>query len=224
MSTDNENLPFIAPLLPPDWDATALDALGAFPRSLQFVLNGWKEAGIATRGANVLGTMAHHPPLAKAFMTYNAHVASASTLPVRIRELVILRTSWLRHSEYEYAQHVLLGRRAGLTDAEIERTQQGGAAPGWDPVEADFLRAVDQLHGRSAGIERATWLRLSRTYSPVQLLDLIFLVGCYDVLALAINSIGMAMEPDPALPRLDATSRQRLLASKPDDSHSITDA
>jgi hypothetical protein len=69
--------PHLEPVLPPDWNAAALDALGAFPRSLQYVLNGWKEAGIATRGINVLGTMARHPALTKAFMTYNAHVAGA---------------------------------------------------------------------------------------------------------------------------------------------------
>jgi 4-carboxymuconolactone decarboxylase len=206
--------PLITPLLPPAWDAAALDALGAFPRSLQFVLNGWKEAGIATRGVNVLGTMAHHAPLAKAFMTFNAHVASGSTLPLRVRELVILRTSWLRHSEYEYAQHVILGRRGGLTDAEIERVQQGPDAPGWDPVEADYLRAVDQLHAQS-GVARETWARLARSQSALQLLDLIFLVGCYSVLAMAISSIGIAMEPDPALPRLDPAARQRMLVSQP---------
>jgi len=69
------------PALAPAWDEVALDALGAFPKSLDFVLSRWKGGGVDVRGMNVLGTMAHHPALAKAFMTFDAHVSGASTLP-----------------------------------------------------------------------------------------------------------------------------------------------
>ena len=46
-------------------------------------------------------------------------MATGSTLSARERELLILRTAWLRRSEYEYIQHVILGLRAGLTEEEI---------------------------------------------------------------------------------------------------------
>src|SRR3546814_3983089 len=79
-----------------------------------------------------------HPALAKAFLTFNNHVATASTVTARVRELVILRISWLRRAEYEFIQHVILGRRAGLSDIEIERIQIGADAPGWAPLDADL--------------------------------------------------------------------------------------
>src|ERR1700730_14196891 len=91
----------ITPILPSAWDDVVLDALGAFPQGLGFVLSRWKDGGIDARGMHVLGTMAHHPTLAKAFLTFNAHVSGASTLTARVRELVILRISWLRQAEYE---------------------------------------------------------------------------------------------------------------------------
>ena len=31
----------IVTMLPPDWDAAALDALGAFPKSLDFLMSRW---------------------------------------------------------------------------------------------------------------------------------------------------------------------------------------
>src|SRR6266702_7819822 len=135
----NEPKPKIEPLLPPAWDDVALDALGAFPKSLEFVLSRWRDGGVDVRGMHVLGTLAHHPPLAKAFMTLNAHVAGASTLATRVRELAILRISWLRRAEYEFVQHVILGLRAGLTESDIERIQQGPQAADWDPFEADLV-------------------------------------------------------------------------------------
>jgi len=70
------------------------------------------------------------------------------------------------------------------------------------------------LHARSR-IARPTWLRLARSQSATQLMDLIFLVGCYGTLATTINSIEMATESDPALAMLEPTVRQRLVDSMP---------
>ena len=42
-------------------------------------------------------------------------------MPKRTRELLILRIGWLRQSEYEFVQHLALGARAGLSEAELER-------------------------------------------------------------------------------------------------------
>src|SRR3546814_18230943 len=100
-----------------------------------------------------------HPALAKAFLTFNNHVATASTVTARVRELVILRISWLRRAEYEFIQHVILGRRAGLSDIEIERIQIGADAPGWAPLDAALLPAVAELHA-DACIGAAPWHRL----------------------------------------------------------------
>jgi hypothetical protein len=44
-----------------------------------------------------------------------------------VRELAILRISWLRRGEYEFVQHVILGLNAGLSAADIERVQLGPA-------------------------------------------------------------------------------------------------
>ena len=204
----SESTPRITPFLPSAWNEVILDALGAFPKGLDFVLSRWKAGGVDARGMHVLGTMAHHPPLAKAFLTFNAHVASASTLPVRVRELVILRISWLRQAEYEFVQHVILGLRAGLTHEEVERVQRGPDAPGWSPVDADLLRATDELNAQ-ARIGQSTWDRLAEQFNTAQLMDLVFLIGCYEVLAMAIKTFQTQLEPGVA--PLDPAARARML-------------
>jgi 4-carboxymuconolactone decarboxylase len=206
----SEPAPRITPLLPSEWDEGILDALGAFPRGLDFVLSRWKGGGVDARGMHVLGTLAHHPTLAKAFLTFNAHVAGASTLAVRVRELVILRISWLRQAEYEFVQHVILGLRAGLTEEEVQRVQRGPDAPGWDPLDADLVRATDELHTH-ARIEQATWDRLAARFNTAQLMDLVFLIGCYDVLAMAMKSFATQLEPGVA--PLDPAARARMFNS-----------
>lgn len=197
----------IEPLLPPDWDEAAREALGAFPRGLQFVLTQWESAEGDPRGRNVLGCLARYPALARAFLTFNNHVATGSTLSARERELLILRTAWLRRSEYEYIQHVILGLRAGLTEEEVARIGEGPDAPGWPEADADLVRAADELCG-AGGIGGATWARLARRYSDEQMLDIVFVVGCYQVVAMMMQSLDIPLEP--GVEPIDPDTRARM--------------
>jgi 4-carboxymuconolactone decarboxylase len=205
----NQLPPRISPLLPPEWDSDTYDAMNAFPSARDFVLS--HHATADARGVYGVGVLLRHPALAKAFLTFNNHVATASSVSRRIRELLILRISWLRRSEYEFVQHVALGRKAGLSEAELERVQLGPDAPGWDPVEADLVRAVDELH-LDARIHDATWTRLSAHFSTTQLMDVVFTVGCYEILAMAFKTFGVQLEPgaDP----LDADTRAHMHAQE----------
>ncbi|WP_348671897.1 carboxymuconolactone decarboxylase family protein [uncultured Abyssibacter sp.] len=198
-----------APLSPDDWGDAELEALGAFPGGRAFVLSNWPDGD--PRGRNVLGALVHHLPLAQAFLTFNNHVATASTVSKRVRELLILRISWLRRCEYEFVQHIVLGKRAGLTDEEIARVQAGPDAPDWDPVDADLLRAADELHD-DARIHAETWSRLSEHFEPQQLMDIVFAVGCYGLLATAINTLEIPLEA--GVEPLPNEVRQRMEAGK----------
>jgi alkylhydroperoxidase family enzyme len=198
-------VPRAAPVLPSEWDGDVLEAASAFPAGRDFVLSGWKAGERGIRGMNGLGVILRYPALAKAFLTFNNHVAVGSSISRRIRELLILRISWLRGSEYEFIQHVVLGRRAGLSDAEIARVAAGPDAAGWDPVDADLVRAVDELH-EHACIQDATWARLAAHFDEKQMMDVIFAVGCYELLAMVFKSYGVELEPgvDPLGPELRA--------------------
>lgn len=202
-------IPRIPPLLPSDWDAAAHDAVGAFPHVRDFVLNNWPDGD--ARGLNGAGMILNHRALAKAYFTFNNHVSANSTLSRRIRELLILRIGWLRRSEYEFAQHIVLGKRAGLTDEEIERIQVGPDAPGWEPIDADLIRAVDELNAEAC-IGDETWNRLTANFSSEQLMDLVFAVGCYDMMAMAFKTFRVPYDPgmEPLTPEVKA----RMLATR----------
>ena len=201
----------VPPLLPADWNDAVMDALSAFPSGRDFVMNGWKAGGQGVRGMHGLGLTLHYPALSKAFLTFNNHVATGSTLSRRIREILILRISWLRRAEYEFLQHVVLGRRAGLSDEDIDRISRGPDAPGWaDPIDAELVRAVDELH-EDARIKDATWSKLSAQFNRDQLMDLVFCVGCYDLLAMVFKTFGAQLEP--GVEQLDPDLRARMLGN-----------
>ena len=199
-------------LIPPsEWDERTLDALGAFPAGLKFVLAAWEARPQSDqRGTHLLEALANHPALAKAFLTFNGYIATASSISARLRELVILRISWLRHSEYEFVQHLVLGRRAGLSEIELDRIQVGPTAAGWALEDTIVLRAVDELHF-DACITDDTWTELERLFKIPQILDFIFLVGCYHTLGLVLNSIRLPLEA--GVTPLDTEVRARLHSS-----------
>src|SRR3546814_9867656 len=79
----------IAPVLPAAWNAAVLDALSAFPSGRDFVLSRHEQGGAG--GMHGLGVILQQPALDKAFLTLNNHVATASTVTARVREMVIIR-------------------------------------------------------------------------------------------------------------------------------------
>ncbi|MDD9967662.1 MAG: carboxymuconolactone decarboxylase family protein [Myxococcales bacterium] len=210
MSNPNQFQVRVEPILPDDWDPAVRDAVSVFPSARDFVLSHYQAEG--ARGMHGIGVLLHHPPLAKAFLTFNNHVAVASSVSKRVRELLILRLAWLRRSEYEYVQHLVLAQNAGLSEADIARVEAGPEAPDWDPVEADLIRAVDQLHS-DARIADETWNRLSTHFSIQQLMDVIFAVGCYEILAMVFKTLGVQLEP--GVDGLDGARRARMHAQPP---------
>ncbi len=149
---------------------------------------------------NIFRTLAQHPKLLKRWLVFGTHVLGKSTLPARDRELLILRIGWLCGSEYEWTQHVAIGKLCGLSDDDIARIAVGPDAEGLDAFDRVQLRAVDELR-RDAFISDATWAALAERYDAQQMLDLVFAVGQYQMVSMALNSLGVQLEDfTPRLP------------------------
>ena len=144
---------------------------------------------------NINKTLAHHPKLLKRWLVFASHVLNKSTLPARDRELVILRMGWLCQAEYEWAQHVIIGKKTGLTEAEIDRIPEGADAGGWSGKDRALIEAADELKSE-AFISDATWNTLKKSYDDQQMMDLIFAAGNYNLVSMALNSLGVQLDPD----------------------------
>ena len=164
------------------------------PRVTPLPLEEWDEEIKAFAGSpdapnalNIFGTLARHPKLMKRWMVFGAHVLGKSTLSARDRELLILRTGWRCGAPYEWGQHIVIARAVGITDEEIQRVADGPDAAGWDPSEALLMRAADELHDNTA-LSDATYAGLAARYDEQQLLDLVFTVGQYHLVSMALNA------------------------------------
>jgi alkylhydroperoxidase family enzyme len=102
--------------------------------------------------------------------------------------MAILRVAWRRECRYEWAQHVLIGRRAGVEEDDLEQVRTGAGTL--------VNRAVDELE-TSSTLSDGTYAELAGELDERQLLDFVFTVGAYGMLAAALNTF--EVEPDSGL-------------------------
>lgn len=184
--------PRVAPIEPEDWDEQTRE-----------ILEPMRAMSDDGRVFNIFRTLAHHPDLMRRWLVFGNHVLGKSTLPAREREIAILRIGWLCRAGYEWGQHVVIGKRSGLSDEEIENIARGPQAAGWSRRDAVLLQAVDELHA-DAMISDDTWKALAEDWDTRQLMDLVFAVGQYNLVSMALNTFGVQLDPGlPGFPEID---------------------
>lgn len=126
-----------------------------------------------------------------------------SPLPMRLRELVILRVCADNDCEYEWGVHVTaFAAHVGLSPAQIAATRLGPAdAACWDADERVLLHAVDQLchSGRMAPDTHAAFQRL---WNVEQQLEILALCGNYHTICFVANTA--ELEPETFAARFPA--------------------
>lgn len=141
--------------------------------------------------------LVRHPKLHARWVAFGARLLVAGRLPARARELLVLRTAWRTGAEYYWAPHVELGREAGITADEVEGVVQGPTWPGWDELDRALVAAADELVDDHV-VGDATWAVLAAHLDEQQLLEVPFLVGHYVMVAGAMRSMGVELEPGQA--------------------------
>ncbi len=144
---------------------------------------------------NIFKTLANHPQLAGKFGVWGNQILFRSSLAPRDRELAILRVGWLARATYEWHHHVAIAiDHAGMTMADVELARAGPVA-GSNAADDVLLRAVDELVGDHF-ISNPTWAQLATRYDQTQLIDLVFTIGQYTMVSMALNSLGVQLEPE----------------------------
>ncbi|WP_344296205.1 carboxymuconolactone decarboxylase family protein, partial [Streptomyces synnematoformans] len=147
-----------------------------------------------TRCPALFLVLGRHRRLFRGWLRFAGRLMPRGTLPRRETELVILRVAQLRSCRYEFEHHRRLGRRAGLTPADVARVTAGPEADGWTDRERTLLAAVDALH-RDRDLDDACWRRLRAHLDEKAAIELLLLAGHYEMLATTIAAL--RLQPDP---------------------------
>ena len=108
----------------------------------------------------------------------------------------MLRVATLRRARVRVGPARRAGRRRRDHRRRGRRASSRVRTPtGWDPLEAALLRAVDELLA-DAVVSDATWATLAEHLDTQQLMDVVFTVGAYEIVAMAFKSFGVELDAD----------------------------
>ncbi|MDK3258128.1 carboxymuconolactone decarboxylase family protein [Blastococcus capsensis] len=120
----------------------------------------------------------HSPPVAEGWNALLGALRS-STLPGDLRELVILRVAVLNDADFEWAAHEPIGRRAGLTDVQLELLRRPDAAgDAWSAMQAAVLAFAD-ASTRSVAVPDAVFAAVREHLDDRQVVELTATVAGY---------------------------------------------
>lgn len=143
------------------------------------------------------------------WLPFATYIIPASSLAPRDRQILILRSAFNWRCGYAWSQHVRISKRlSALVDAEIAALENTGTHA-WTAKEAALIRACDD-GAKAARIGDEAWAELARHYSEQELLDVVFTIGQYALITLALNSLAVQLDEGLSLPPwLDEVQRGR---------------
>jgi alkylhydroperoxidase family enzyme len=116
-------------------------------------------------------------------------------VPLRDREIVILRVCANNHSQYEWGVHVsIFAAKAKLTEQQVQATlSRESEAECWSARDRLLLRLCDALHAGTT-VDAPLWSELAAEFTPEALLELLLLNGFYRTISILTNSLEMPLE------------------------------
>jgi 4-carboxymuconolactone decarboxylase len=156
----------------------------------------WKTGILQGADTNpVLKTLVHHPHLTDVFAPLNIHLLTTNSVPMRLRQLAIMRTAWLCKATYMWSSHMNLSLALGLEPNMFRPLQSGGQDPYFTQFERVVLCATEELV-EDHKIGDVSWDALQSEWSEAQMLDFMFTVGLYVAIAGVMRSVRIERAPD----------------------------
>ena len=184
-------------------------APGGFRETGPLIWSFSRIAGVAsgTKPPHVFTTLGRNRGLFWGWLHFAGRLMPGGTLPRHESEMLILRVAHLRGCAYEFEHHRRLGRRAGLSDAQITALTGDLEQGPWTPRELTMLRTADALIA-TKDLDDAQWAQLAAELSPKAALELVMLVGHYDMLATTLITLRVQPDKPSRFSRLGRRSRR----------------
>jgi 4-carboxymuconolactone decarboxylase len=136
--------------------------------------------------AGPFNAMLYAPEVGRALQELGAAIRFRTHLAPRIREMAILVVAQAWDSAYERDSHELIGRDAGLTEAEIEALRVG-SDPGLTDEQERVAHSVVRALVGPADLDDQEYAVAAATLGEQALVELSTLVGYYATLALQLR-------------------------------------
>jgi alkylhydroperoxidase family enzyme len=150
---------------------------------------------LLARNINLVRALAHSPNALRAFHGLGEFIRFRSRLDPRLRELAILMVGYVTRSPYEWSHHVEIGRRFGVSDADIRALvdEAEGRPNALEPLARTVLKAAAEMT-RDLAVSDATFAQLRERLDNERAVDLVLTIGFYNAVVRVLASLQIDVE------------------------------
>jgi 4-carboxymuconolactone decarboxylase len=143
---------------------------------------------------NLYRCLANHPRLVAAWSDFSKALRHDTRTPRALRELVILRGAQLMRSEYEWAQHLKMARKAGISDAQIQALSSWKSSNLFDGREKAALGLAEAV--TQGKVSDEVYAEAMRHFDHHDYVELSITAAFYAMVGRMLDAMGVQLEPD----------------------------
>jgi len=147
---------------------------------------------------NVFRMAANAPASFNGFLDFASSILFESEFDARKREIAVLRVAHVTRSIYEWTQHVVVAKMAGVTEEEIEKIASEGTVTTLDEEGNLLCRVADEI-SRDVKLSDAALAQILNSYGNRGATELILCVSYFNMLSRFLESTRVRLEEESIL-------------------------
>ncbi|MSQ87831.1 MAG: carboxymuconolactone decarboxylase family protein [Betaproteobacteria bacterium] len=143
---------------------------------------------------NLYRALGNNPALTAAWTEFANAIRHHSRTPRALRELMILRTAQMAHSEYEWAHHLRMARKSGVSESKIAALADWRASGEFDAQERAALALTEAV--MVCDVSDAVHAEVKRHFSDAEFVELSLTAGFYAMVSRLLEAMRVDLDDD----------------------------
>jgi 4-carboxymuconolactone decarboxylase len=143
---------------------------------------------------NLYRALANHQGIIGAWSEFARVLRHDSRTPRTLRELMILRGGQMMRSDYEWAQHLAMARKAGVREAQIAALSSWRSSPEFDAREKAALALAEAV--TQGNVTDEVYAEASRHFDHTDFVELSVTAAFYAMVGRVLDALRVQLEPD----------------------------
>ena len=140
---------------------------------------------------NMFRTMAHRPEIFSTMMAHFGAVLNTGTVPTKLKELIIVRTSQINDTPYCLASHTILARGLGWTAEQLDNLAAWQSREDFTAAEKAALRLAEVVTRDANSLSDEQFQELRSFYDDGEIVELLCSIGLFNYFNRFNNALRM---------------------------------
>jgi uncharacterized peroxidase-related enzyme len=160
---------------------------------------------------NMFRVMAHRPEIFTTMMEHFNAVLTAGTVPVKLKELIIVRTSQVNETPYCLASHILLAKNLGWSEEQLTRLPEWEIRTDYSAAEKAALLLAETVTLDASSVSDEQFADLRQHFDEGEIVELLCTIGLFNY----FNRFNNALRMEPTKPGEGEGTEEEMEGSEP---------